>query len=134
MIAGLLARTLGAIRCECPLAWCELVRQGDGLHLALAFGDERFTVRGDGLDLRVGPPEDASIRVEASVEALTRVIMGEHSLVDSVVRDEVFIAGDPAALVRLDRLTWLFVAGAARSESTAPLLDELLKQSARPMN
>lgn len=134
-LAGLVSRTLDAIRDECPLAWSELLREGNGLHVALVFDGEGFALRGTGRDLRVGGPgDDANVRVLSTVDALRRVIMGERSLVESIERDEIFVTGDPAALVRLDRLTWLFVAGAARSDSAAPLLDELLEHCPKPTN
>lgn len=129
-LAGLFARTLDAIRYDCPRAWSEMLRESEHLDIALALDGEQFSVRGTGHDLRVERPSDkADIRIEASLDALRRVILGEQGLIDSIEHEEIFVAGDPNALVRLDRLTWLAVAGAARSDSAAPLLEELLEDA-----
>ncbi|MBX3203779.1 MAG: NAD(P)-binding protein [Labilithrix sp.] len=95
---------------------------------------EQFAIVGADDELRVerAEPNSNAVRVEGSVDVLRRLLSGDTNLLASIEADEIFIAGDPADLVRLDRMIWLTVAGAARAESAAPLHEELFHDIPEP--
>jgi hypothetical protein len=127
-LATLFQRALDAIRRDCPAAWTELVRVTGPLAVSFEIDDERFSVVGTNCEVRVEAARPASegVHITTTVERLRNLILGETGLVDSVEREDVFVRGAPSDLVTVDRMTWLAVAGAARSASAAPLLEELL--------
>ena len=127
-VASLFERALDAIRRDCPAAWTELVRVAGTLAVSFEIDEERFAVVGTSRELRVerARPIGEGVHIRTTVQRLCDLIMGETGLVDSIERDDVFVRGAPSDLVVVDRLTWLAVAGAARSPSAAPLLEELL--------
>lgn len=129
-LAALLGALMEEVSRQCPEATTAMASRCAGLAVGVSVEGERFAVVVDGEGPRVTEGLcGEGARVEASRAVLRALILGDDD-VDAAARgDRLGVYASPDALVKMDELVRLLVAGAARSAGAGRLLDEFLKMT-----
>jgi len=121
-LAETLGRALDAMRDRAPSMYRALSAQ---LHIAatrLSVDDETVPLRSDGASIALDDGRAPfSVHVRSDRGTLLDVAAGRVDLVSAVLGDRLFVSGDVASLVALERAAALFVSWATCSPAAWPL-------------